>query len=260
MTRILAVTLAYRRIGPAIKTWYEAQRHLTETRPDVRLDWLHMVGNPPGLSDGHDIVTAKYEEARRLFLAGEWDVFIAIEDDMFIPVDTFPRLLALLDNGADVGYGLYVWRHGFPRWSAYMAIAETGGQSLSMWPDMARSLWGKTGQVVGVGMGCTAIKRHALEAIPFERRGLACNDWYFAVDALKAGYKQVCDFGLVCGHYSDKPTPRILWPDPDDPDLFRMEYLAPPPEIEQRAHDLMMAQRAAAAQAAGAVDEQGAAD
>jgi hypothetical protein len=61
----------------------------------------------------------------------------------------------------------------------------------------------------------------------------------------------VCDFGLVCGHYTDKPSPRLLWPDPDDADLFSIEFLAPPSEAEQAAWEYVMAQRTAQRECAG---------
>jgi len=244
--RLFAVTLSYRRLGPAIKSWYEAQAYITAARPEMRLDWLHMTGNPPGGADGHDIVTAKYREAQTVFLAGPWDVFVAIEDDMIIPPDTFTRLLALLDGGAHIGYGLYAFRHGYPRWSAYTVLDERYGRSLSTDEELARAAWGRVIDVAGVGMGCTVIRREVLERFQFQRRGLACNDWYLAVDAQAAGLIQRCDCGLVCGHISLEPSPRVLWPDPDDPDLFRVEYLDPPDAAEQRRYAAWWQQREAA--------------
>jgi hypothetical protein len=81
-------------------------------------------------------------------------------------------------------------------------------------------------EIAGVGLGCTAIQRHVLETIPFTRRGQACNDWYFAVDCQYHDFVQRCDMGLVCGHMTTDPSPRILWPDISDMETMqRIEYL-----------------------------------
>jgi hypothetical protein len=181
--------------------------------PHERVTWLYDAGNPPGVEEGHQIVTHKYQQARGDFLRGAWDVFVAIEDDMVLPEDALIRLRKLIEDGADVAYGLYVWRHGTfaNKWSAYTVVGEERGVSLSDLPE--RDLWfGDVIPVAGVGMGCTAIWREALSMIAFERRGAACNDWYFALDAQERGLVQWCDTGLVCGHMTMEPTPRVLYP------------------------------------------------
>lgn len=226
--RTLVVTLHYRDFGRAIVSWIEAFRQWETDDPGVRFDHVQLYGAPADLEDGHDIVTAKYREAQQLFLDGPYDTFIAIEDDMVIPLDTFTRLQAVLDGGADIAYGLYCWRHGIgsaQRWSAYTSLNEDNGRSLSQDKDEARAAFGQVVDVAGVGMGCTAIKRHVLEATPFDRRGRACNDWYLAVDAQTRGYTQRCDTGLVCGHYTREPSPRILWPDVNEDSLVRVEFI-----------------------------------
>lgn len=247
-SRVLVVTPSYRRYGPAVASWLHALSYASRVIPGVRIDWLYQHGNPPGMSgaDGHDIVTAKYREAQDIFLEGTWQAFISIEDDMVIPPATFPRLLHLLALGADIGYGLYVWRHGYPRWSAYVEVEQERGVSLSQHPDIAREAWGNIRSVAGVGLGCTIIAREVLERLEFRRDGQACCDWYLALDAQRAGYVQHCDLGLVCGHFTVTPSPRILWPDPDDDDMFRIEYCAPPDENEQRRYAAWVVQRDAA--------------
>ncbi len=224
-TRVLAVTLMHRIYGPAVASWLKAFRWAQDNLPGIRLDHLQTWGNPAPLTDGHSIVTAKYIEAQTIFRSGPWWAMIAIEDDMVIPEDTFKRLIDLLANGADIGYGLYVWRHGAPKWSAYTQVSPVDGRSISQTPDAARAAWGKVIDVAGVGMGCTAIKRPVLEQIDFSRRGQACNDWYLAVDAQTHGLVQRCDLGLVCGHISLEPTPRIYYPTPHAPDLWREEMI-----------------------------------
>jgi len=228
--KALIVTLQYKVHVEAIRSHIQAATHWQNA--GIRFDWLHVHGMPdsallPNSAEGHDIVTAKYIEARETFLAGDYDVFIAIEDDMIIPVDTFPRLVTALERDADVAYGLYCWRRGSYAWSAYTDINEDKGKSISR-HDRERAIQaftcGEVMQVAGVGMGCTAIRRDALARIPFERRDHACNDWYFAVDAKMIGLVSVCDFGLVCGHITTERGKQVIYPAVND-NLYRVEYL-----------------------------------
>lgn len=221
------VTPAYRRFGAAILSWMKALAYAEHELGVVQFDHLQLYHQPEGLTDGHDIVTAKYQDAQRLFQKGDWDALVTLEDDMVIPEDGFARLWRLLEQGVDVAYGLYVWRHGKPVWSAYTELDLLNGVSVSKTPETARAAWGKVIEVKGVGLGFTAIQRWALAegAIPFRRAGAACNDWYFAYDAARAGLTQACDLGCVCGHMTLDPSPRILWPDPDEKSLCRVEFL-----------------------------------
>ena len=136
----------------------------------------------------------------------------SLEDDMVIPVDTIPRLLGLLADGADVGYALCALRHGAQQWSAFDVVDGEYGHSISDDQEKAERVWGTVQDVAGVGMFCTAIKRRVLEAFPFEIRGSACNDWYFSLDCQERGFIQRCDLGLICGHMTMEPSPMILWP------------------------------------------------
>lgn len=182
------------------------------------------VKNDQPEGDLYDRLTALYQMVRERFLAGPYDALWTVEADMVVPQDALSRLLSAQ---ADVAYGLYVWRHGAQHlWSAYQA---TRGTMCSMWdmdPDAAKRalLAGAALPVAGVGLGCTLIRRHVLERLPF-RHGAdpICNDWYFALDCQFTGHKQVCDFGVVCGHIT--PMGRVLWPDPERPNGWRAERL-----------------------------------
>lgn len=161
-----------------------------------------------------------------MMLNGRYDALLTIESDMIVPPDTLQRLVAC-ESG--VAYGLYVFRHTRHNWSAYISLAETTGRSISDDADEARAAWGTVKDVAGVGLGCTLIRRDVLEAIPFRLfedapDKTAC-DWAFAYDCQQVGITQRCDLGVVCGHQTYKPYPMILWPDPNDPRLYRRESL-----------------------------------
>jgi len=228
--RVLIYTPLYRQYGQAMVSWAAAFRSWLDQQPDATFDHLKGFGGNTRLegdTDRQDAIVRKFQRARYLFLCGDWDVFISLEDDMVLPEDAFVRILGVLADGADVAYGLYCWRHGLPWWNAYTHIDERDGRSIVKDKDKAREAWGKVVDVVGVGLGFTAITREAIKRVPFVRRGVACNDWYFAIDANEAGLVQRADTGLVCGHMTLEPSPRIIYPtDGADGTFYRTELIS----------------------------------
>lgn len=166
-------------------------------------------------------VTDKYSEARDVFLAGNWDAMFCCESDTIIPVDALEKLAAL---DVPIAYGLYVLRHGKREWNAALDVKERSWTSYSEMPDMARDVWGKTILTKGIGQGCTLIQRDVMEAIPFRYiKGVSC-DWGLALDADAAGFEQVVDFSVICGHMTLTPSPQTYWPDPNEEKLYRVEF------------------------------------
>jgi hypothetical protein len=169
--------------------------------------------------DAYPRILRKYQGARRMLLAGDYDALLTVESDMVVPPDA---ALKLAQAEADVAYGVYCWRHGWPWWSAYPVLKAEIGVSLSLAPDQARAWWGQTIEVRGVGFGCTLIHRRVLEAIDFRLPdGDAFADWSFGLDAHAHGFKQVSDLSVVCGHIT--PEGETLYPDPTQADLCRIE-------------------------------------
>lgn len=173
-------------------------------------------------------VTRKYQELHRIFLGGPYDALLTVEQDMLIPPDALPRLTRLLGDGADVAYGLYVWRYkDQPWWSAHPKIeTDAAGApwfwSMTQYPDEARRTWGAVVRVDGLGFGCTLFSRQTLLRLPFHmRRDDHCCDTTFALDAQAEGLTSVCDTAVVCGHRMDDG--RTIWPDPTTPTLYRIE-------------------------------------
>lgn len=176
-----------------------------------------------------DICT-KHNEARTMALTGNYAAVLFVENDMIVPSSA---LLDLNAVDADVAYGLYCSRHGFYRWLAFCAIEGLSGASFSQDPDLMRAVWGKACQTKGVGMGCTLVRRHVLEALEFRTHPehAVADDWMFSLDCIEYGITQAHHFGVVCGHITNQGT--TLWPDPEADGGYRVEF--PPDAPVQRA-------------------------
>jgi hypothetical protein len=189
--------------------------------------WFRGHDNP--YEEPYRNVAHNYNTARKVALQMGMDAMLSIEADMIVPPDTVERLVAC---ESDIAYGLYVWRHGRKEWSAYTELSALKGKSISRDPERAKAAWGTVIDVAGVGQGCTLYRRNVLEAIPFtlfpgSPNVVSC-DWMLAIDAQLRGFSQRCDLGCVCGHQTYEPWPQILWPDPEAPDLYRIESLPNP--------------------------------
>jgi len=184
------------------------------------LEILFRSGDNP-TDEGNANILHNYNSLADATIRGGYDYLLTVEYDMVIPDDTVEKLL---ECDADVAYGLYVFK-GNVKWSAYLEIDRYVGQSLSSLPDLARERWGKITEVAGVGLGCTLISRNVLENVPFRTLPGAANDWFFAIDLQAGGYKQRCHLGVQCGHITLDPSPRVLWPDPEMPHLYRNDFI-----------------------------------
>jgi hypothetical protein len=168
----------------------------------------------PRPDEANRSITEKYETARKMALALGLDAILTVEADMVVPEIALARMWEV---EADVVYGLYVSRHGKHPWLALRRIAGRDeryrADSLSNHPEVCLASWGRVIETEGVGMGCTLIRKTALETIPFRCPDTSvANDWHFALDVKAAGLRQVHDLGTVCGHIT---RDGVLWPEPD---------------------------------------------
>jgi len=178
-------------------------------------------------------VTRKYQHLQRTFLAGPYDALLTVEQDMLLPEDALLRLARLVRDGAGVAYGLYVWRYEeLHWWNAHPALVLEGLDedgagvhkfaSMTHFPAEARRLWGQPVEVAGLGLGCTLLPRPTLARLAFRQivPNHSC-DTALALDAQREGLIQVCDTAVVCGHRIGDG--RVVWPDPEAPELYRIE-------------------------------------
>lgn len=172
---------------------------------DGPLDILYSHDNPHG--ESHADVLHQYQQGRLWALAGGYDAMLTLESDMVAPADTLNRLASV---DAPVAHALYCVRGRGHAWN--MLLGNT-------WPGQfanvaeCRASWGQVVPALGVGFGCTLIRREALKAIPFrDGSGWHC-DGQFAKDCSLSGIKAMVHCGAVCGHKGRNGV--IWWPSPD---------------------------------------------
>jgi hypothetical protein len=243
--KILVITPMHPGYGIKPQTWKSVQAAIDVY--DGPIDWFISKGDNP-YADPYENVTHQHNKARQMVLNGDYDALLSIEADMIIPPDTIDKLI---NADADIAYGLYIWRHHKPRWSAYKTLGMWGGESVSLNHngEDVRKTWGKIIDVAGLGMGCTLIKRNVLHHLPFrlhdgqrswitdeyaddfkkmgidphrEHKKMVCDDWLFAMDAQHFGFTQRANLSVVCGHISNDS---ILWPDPEADKFYWKENI-----------------------------------
>ena len=186
--------------------WNGALSFLLQRDPD---------GRPSGVQNHY----RQYVRGRETFLRGPYDALLVVESDIIVPPDALKRLAAL---DCDVAYGVYVFRsklsqvvNVFERYPESAGRpARNAGESLTV-----RGLWPEA-QAQGVvpcsggGLGIILIRRHVLEAVPFELpadlggKTFCDTPWTQAV--YSAGYTMRADTRVICGH---KDTDgEIFWP------------------------------------------------
>jgi hypothetical protein len=173
--------------------------------------WLFQRDNPVG--EGRMNILHQYQAARERFLAGDDDALLVIESDIIPPPDALRRLAALAEKGADVAYGVYRFRtteiiNVFER---YPGEPRNEGESLSIHPaKLAAARRRGVTACSGGGLGCALIQRRVLERIEFRIESTAYCDTYFNRDVMQAGFRQVADMRVICGHKNEQG--QVLWP------------------------------------------------
>lgn len=171
---------------------------------------------PSGGDDELGSIARKYEQARIWALHGGYDALLTAESDMILPVDALEELESAK---ADVAYGLYCFRQWPYGWNIATQVTRTEIRYLSADIQAARAAWGSVVPCEGVGLGCTFIRRHVLETVPFRFHPSAHADHLFALDVRTTGHIQVVNTRVVCGHLAGT---RVVYPTNEVP-LWRMQ-------------------------------------
>jgi hypothetical protein len=159
----------------------------------------------PSINGKYENIAKKYRHAREVVLKNNYHFLMTVESDIIFPDDA---LYKLLDVGTDVAYGLVMSKVN-KHWYMYLE-GPTRGKQVSRDPIKRREVWGKIVPSVGIGNGCTLIRRHVLEELTYYARPKVAQDWNFAHDCQSKGFTQAHHCGVICGHIGDK----IYWPDP----------------------------------------------
>lgn len=150
--------------------------------------------------EGRRNILHQYRRGRELFMAGSYDAMLVIESDIIPPPDTLKKLAAL---NTDCAYGVYRFRQSdvINIFEKYPGKPRNVGESLSVKPHLlARALSKGIYPCSGAGLGVILIKRHVLELIDFRLEESADCDTYFTRDVMAAGFEQLADMSIICGH------------------------------------------------------------
>lgn len=229
MNKILIVTPAHTKMNEdTLRCVFELSIP-TDTIVDYFIPWQ---GYPNPDPEGRENLVEKQNQARALTLSGGYTHLLFVEEDMLIPQDSLEKLLS---TQADVAYGLYCFRRYPHTWNA---VAALDPETLNWFPynvgssDFINAMWGSSIPVDGLGFGCTLISRDVLSKIEFRvdwdrphpNGEVSHSDVYFALDCLEAGFTQVCNTDVVCGHITPTPAPSVITPVPIYKGLERTAY------------------------------------
>jgi len=195
---------------PVLRLEAETVQALMALEWDGPVSFLLQRDNPTG--DGKKDHLHQYRRARKTFLQGPWDAMLIIESDLVPPPDTLKKLAALQ---SDCSYGVYRFRvsNVINIFEKYPGKSKNLGQSLSIKkPLLKRAVALGKYPCSGAGLGCILIRRQVLESLDFRlERNMAHCDTYFNQDVLQAGFTQMADFTVICGHKDLDGV--VLWPE-----------------------------------------------
>lgn len=163
-------------------------------------------------ADRRKNVFKQYQRAWKLAQEGDYDALLTVEHDMVIPADALIKLAA---TGADIAYGVYLFRESGMLNALKLSDDVTLDRSLDSHPEERAEAFAAGGPwpVSGAGFGCTLIRSSVFTKIALRQpRGGAFPDLPLARDTYLAGLKQTAHFGVICGHI--RPDHLTLYPDP----------------------------------------------
>ena len=198
-TSVLVATPTWMRgEGIAMRPETIASVNAQDCRDDFT--WIVTVDNPYPAPDPRNVLH-QYRCIQATFVAGDWDSLVLVEHDNVLP--DAGAIQRMYDTAADVVYAPYRFRKG--GLSTWQYINNTNlGMPLSEHPaelEQARAagVW----RVSGTGFGCTLIRRHVVEPLPFRPDGLSLYpDIPFAQDCLRAGFTALANMTVEVGHYT----------------------------------------------------------
>lgn len=159
----------------------------------------------------------QYKRGRELFLSGPYDAMLVVESDIIPPVDALEKMSRV---NADCVYGVYRFRRSdviniFERYPDKNGKPPRNvGESLSAKPYLLRrAIQQGVYPCSGAGLGCILIRRAVLERIEFRHADdfAAHCDTYFNRDVLAAGFSQVAEMSVICGHKDEDGI--VFWPE-----------------------------------------------
>jgi len=207
-----------------------------------RLDFLQLYTGYPSCDNiGASNIAEKLNQARNMFLSGNYDYMVLIEDDNILssPNDLEKLVQSAIDNNADVMYSPYIFRNAGNMSSCVISINKDKGYYYTAEKFSEQyTTWLKNGSIIecdGAGFGFTVVSNHVVERIPFrvqneyeqENWHYPCHpDITFMVDCVEQGFKCLADFSITNGHiHYDKTNALLLTPNPYNEDFVNKQVI-----------------------------------
>lgn len=140
---------------------------------------------------------------REKFLAGDYDYFLSLEQDVIPPKDVIERLLS---HKKEIVSGIYytVYNINGKKVIRPLIWGEVKGKPEVMSFMGSEAKEGLTKptllEVKACGLGCILISKSVLEKIKFKASKETFDDIQFCLEAARLGYKVYADTGLHCKH------------------------------------------------------------
>ena len=194
MRRVLLYVPLYRDIPQARESWFIQSSH------DAWVDVFIMRYNPFPDKGVYDNLAVKDKIARKMFLAGGYDFFFHVEDDIILPKYA---LHLLLQENVPLISGLYRCR---PETGGTYRMAERildieGPQDADDRPLELRDIknWGNIIECTQAGNGCLLIRKDVMT----ELEGVMGLDWKIYERLSPEYIKVLCHSGVICGHVDE---------------------------------------------------------
>lgn len=158
--------------------------------------------------EGADVAYARNKLVDRAI--GDYVFFL--DDDVFPPINTLPKLLS---HKKDIIAGLYFAKQQ-PHFPQIFKESKKKGKYDAIW-DVPEN---KLIEIDSCGAGCLLIKREIFEKLkqPYfqyipagENTPRKGEDYFFCEKARKAGFKIYCDTSIICRHRGTKYVGPEFW-------------------------------------------------
>jgi len=190
-TKVLLHSPITRIFKKAILSWFNLDK------TGLIIDYFSTLGPEKDRASYRAEIARKMNIAREIFLKGDYQWFFNVESDIVLPRAALVRLLSHKLPLLSGLYRLRKWTNPSqpfcPRVLDVEGPQDADDRPLNVRQDLKQ---GPLVECTHICFGCLLLSREVVEKIPFREE----IDVDFSKDAYYAGYKLICDTGVLCQH------------------------------------------------------------